>query len=96
MFVPRALIGLIENPDSYAWQGYFLSFAMFATSVATCLCVNHHFNGCYVAGLRTRAALTAAIYRKVNHFRYYEFMIISVTKCSVVVKISQQYDNRLS
>lgn len=45
-------------------RGYFYAFVMFAAAVLQTLCIATYFHYGFLAGMRARAALVGAAYRK--------------------------------
>lgn len=52
-----------DNPEP-SYSGIFISVAMFVTAVCQTLFLQQYFQRCFSTGMRLRAALVTAIYKK--------------------------------
>ena len=64
----RYLIRFINVGDMYTWKGYFLATSMFLTTLVRAVVSQQHSKYNLTAAMQSRAALQAAIYRKVKIF----------------------------
>ncbi|CAG8825336.1 3839_t:CDS:2, partial [Dentiscutata erythropus] len=52
-----------ENPQPALW-GYYIAVMMFFTAILQTMFLHQYFQLCFVTGMRTRAGLVTAIYKK--------------------------------
>lgn len=59
----RLLIDFVSK-DEEDWKGYFYTALLFITTVAQTIFLAQYFHRMFLIGMRLRAALVSAIYRK--------------------------------
>lgn len=67
-FVPprilRLLINFVGNPEEENWKGYLYVGILFCTSIIQTIFLAQYFHKMFILGMRIKASLTGAIYRK--------------------------------
>lgn len=67
-FVPprilRLLINYVRDPEEEGWKGYLYVGILFATSIIQTIFLSQYFHKMFILGMRIKASLTSAIYRK--------------------------------
>ena len=66
LIVCSALMEFIESGDDSAWLGYTYAVGLFLSAVINVCCFHQLCHRTLNVGMRIRAALTTAIYRKVR------------------------------
>uniref|UniRef100_A0A8C8B9T9 Uncharacterized protein n=1 Tax=Otus sunia TaxID=257818 RepID=A0A8C8B9T9_9STRI len=62
----KLLIAFVSDEESFAWQGYLYAILLFLTALIQSLCLQQYFSLCFQLGIKVRASLIAAIYKKVG------------------------------
>ena len=62
----RFLITYLESENVYMWQGLVLAFTIFCNSSVASLMTNQLLHTGFMAGMRSRSIVNAAVYRKVS------------------------------
>uniref|UniRef100_A0A663MAA8 ATP binding cassette subfamily C member 2 n=1 Tax=Athene cunicularia TaxID=194338 RepID=A0A663MAA8_ATHCN len=60
----KLLIAFVSDEESFAWQGYLYTILLFLTALIQSLCLQQYFSLCFQLGIKVRASLIAAIYKK--------------------------------
>uniref|UniRef100_A0A8C0IE93 Uncharacterized protein n=1 Tax=Bubo bubo TaxID=30461 RepID=A0A8C0IE93_BUBBB len=60
----KLLIAFVSDEESFAWQGYLYAILLFLTALIQSLCLQQYFSLCFQLGIKVRASLIAAIYKK--------------------------------
>ncbi|KFV57602.1 Canalicular multispecific organic anion transporter 1, partial [Tyto alba] len=60
----KLLIAFVSDEESFAWQGYLYAVLLFLTALIQSLCLQQYFSLCFQLGIKVRASLIAAIYKK--------------------------------
>uniref|UniRef100_A0A8D0F2B5 Canalicular multispecific organic anion transporter 1 n=1 Tax=Strix occidentalis caurina TaxID=311401 RepID=A0A8D0F2B5_STROC len=60
----KLLIAFVSDEASFAWQGYLYAILLFLTALIQSLCLQQYFSLCFQLGIKVRASLIAAIYKK--------------------------------
>lgn len=67
-FVPprilKLLIAYVGDPNEETWKGYFYVVVLFGTSFIQTIFLAQYFHKMFVLGMRIKASVTSAIYRK--------------------------------
>ncbi|XP_030629091.1 canalicular multispecific organic anion transporter 2 [Chanos chanos] len=58
------LISFTKQKGAPSWWGFTLAFLMFGSALLQTLILHHHFQYCFVTGMKLRTAIIGAIYRK--------------------------------
>ena len=66
MFPGRLLIEYTETPNMAVWKGYLYAFLFFISTVMTSIFFHQLFHIGMTLGMRVKATLIAAIYKKVR------------------------------
>lgn len=62
----RLLINFVSDTEVPAWKGYFYAALLFVVAITQAILLQQHFIRTYVAGMRTRTCVIAAVYSKVS------------------------------
>ena len=62
----RLLINFVSDTEVPAWKGYFYAAILFVVAITQAILLQQHFIRTYVAGMRTRTCVIAAVYSKVS------------------------------
>ena len=54
----------MASPEEPLWHGVFIALMMFLVSLLQSFMLNFYFDRMFVIGMRIRACLTSAVYRK--------------------------------
>ncbi|KAM4636126.1 ATP-binding cassette sub-family C member 2 [Discoglossus pictus] len=60
----KLMVSFTANPDEYKWKGFFYAALLLLAALIQSLCLQQYFQGCFVLGMRVRATLMAAVYKK--------------------------------
>ncbi|KAG8129111.1 putative ATP-binding cassette sub-family C protein, partial [Naja naja] len=58
------LISFVKNKNAPLWWGYLIAALMFFCAVLQTLILHHHFQYCFVTGMRLRTGIVGMVYRK--------------------------------
>ncbi|MEQ2238618.1 hypothetical protein ILYODFUR_034960, partial [Ilyodon furcidens] len=59
------MISFTQDKSSYAWEGYLYAVLLLGVALLQSLFLQQYFQRCFVLGMKVRAALMAAVYKKV-------------------------------
>ena len=62
----RLLINFVSDTEVPAWKGYFYAALLFVVAITQAILLQQHFIRTYIAGMRTRTCVIAAVYSKVS------------------------------
>ena len=80
--ISRLVIDFITSGDERAWKGYLLAVALLLMNLTNAIVFNMYFKYTYIAGMRTRSAIIAAVYRKVLSRNWkHKYVCIAQPKC---------------
>ncbi|XP_069467621.1 ATP-binding cassette sub-family C member 2 [Ambystoma mexicanum] len=60
----KLMVAFTADKSLFEWQGYLYAVLLLAAAIIQSLCLQQYFQGCFVAGMRVRTALMAAVYKK--------------------------------
>lgn len=66
IFIKRLLIEYVKDDNEATWKGYFYAALMFVAAVIQSLLLHQYFHRCFLAGMRVRSGIIAAVYHKVS------------------------------
>uniref|UniRef100_A0A0F7ZCE2 ATP-binding cassette, sub-family C (CFTR/MRP), member 3 n=1 Tax=Crotalus adamanteus TaxID=8729 RepID=A0A0F7ZCE2_CROAD len=58
------LISFVKNKDAPLWWGYLIAALMFFCAVLQTIILHHHFQYCFITGMRLRTGIIGMVYRK--------------------------------
>ncbi|XP_058021721.1 ATP-binding cassette sub-family C member 3 isoform X2 [Ahaetulla prasina] len=58
------LISFVKNKNAPLWWGYLIAALMFLCAVLQTIILHHHFQYCFVTGMRLRTGIVGMVYRK--------------------------------
>ena len=76
----RLLINFVSDTEVPGWKGYFYAALLFVIAITQAILLQQHFIRTYIAGMRTRTCVIAAIYSKVS-----TMMVVSSSLSMVLV-----------
>lgn len=62
----RLLINFVSDSEVPGWKGYFYAALLFVIAITQAILLQQHFIRTYIAGMRTRTCVIAAVYSKVS------------------------------
>ncbi|XP_036920078.1 ATP-binding cassette sub-family C member 2 [Sturnira hondurensis] len=60
----KLLISFANDRDSYVWIGYLYSVLFFIVALIQSLCLQYHFELCFMLGVKVRTTIMASVYKK--------------------------------
>ncbi|XP_006926069.1 canalicular multispecific organic anion transporter 1 [Pteropus alecto] len=60
----KLMISFANDRNTYVWVGYIYSILLFAVASIQSICLQYHFQLCFVLGLNVRTIVMAAVYKK--------------------------------
>lgn len=69
-FLNSMLISFVKDKDVPLWWGYLIAASMFLCAVLQTIILHHHFQYCFVTGMRLRTGIIGMVYRKVRASMY--------------------------
>uniref|UniRef100_A0A3P9LP00 ATP-binding cassette, sub-family C (CFTR/MRP), member 2 n=1 Tax=Oryzias latipes TaxID=8090 RepID=A0A3P9LP00_ORYLA len=64
IFSSRLMISFTQDPNSFAWEGYVYAVLLLLVAILQSLFLQQYVQRCFVLGMKVRAALMAAVYKK--------------------------------
>ena len=61
----RPMLDFVSGDDPYVWKGYVLAVVFLIFNILNAGIVHLFFKYSYITAMRTRTAITTAVYRKV-------------------------------
>ncbi|XP_032066135.1 canalicular multispecific organic anion transporter 2 isoform X2 [Thamnophis elegans] len=58
------LISFVKNKNAPLWWGYLIAALMFLSAVLQTIILHHHFQYCFITGMRLRTGIIGMVYRK--------------------------------
>lgn len=59
------MINYVGDPSAPEWEGYFYAAVMFIAAVVQSLLNHQYYHRSFITGMRVRAAVIGAVYKKV-------------------------------
>lgn len=56
----------MKNKNAPLWWGYLIAALMFLCAVLQTIILHHHFQYCFITGMRLRTGIIGMVYRKVR------------------------------
>ncbi|XP_011377129.1 canalicular multispecific organic anion transporter 1 [Pteropus vampyrus] len=60
----KLMISFTNDRNTYVWVGYIYSILLFAVASIQSICLQYHFQLCFVLGLNVRTIIMASVYKK--------------------------------